>query len=188
MEAYIWLILASMLAVGILFGFFIGRSKGDTSAPKLRELEDKLSAANEEMQEYRTQVSQHFEKTATLFNQLTNDYREVYEHLAQSSEQLCGEQVAKLKSLTSDRNVLEGNKVESTGSETASQAPAEAAADTTGKEEITQQAEAQQTAAETETHAATEQKKGNGGAEEPVVSAAESVSKEQQAAEARTFH
>ncbi len=120
MEAYIWLILASMLAVGVLVGFFIGRSKGDTSAPKVQELEESIAQANQEMQEYRGQVTGHFEKTANLFNQLTNDYREVYEHLAKSSEQLCGDQVAKLKGLTAETKVLEGEgeKVETQATET----------------------------------------------------------------------
>lgn len=123
MEGYMWLILISMLGVGALFGFVIGRSKGDVSAPKVRELEKSLHQANEEMRGYRAQVTAHFEKTATLFNQLTNDYREVYEHLANSSNTLCGAEAAKLKSLTADKNVLEGQsekaEQESAGSETA---------------------------------------------------------------------
>ena len=122
MEAYIWLILAGMLAVGVLVGFFVGRSKGDTSAPRVKELEDSLTQAEQDMQQYRGQVTGHFEKTATLFNQLTNDYREVYEHLANSSEQLCGDQVAKLKGLTAETKVLEGEgkKMESSTDETVS--------------------------------------------------------------------
>lgn len=107
MEAYLWLILASMLAVGVLVGFFVGRGKGDTSAPRVKELEEALRIAEQEMQTYRIDVSQHFEKTATLFNQLTNDYRHVYEHLATSSEKLCGDQVAKLKGLTGESMALE---------------------------------------------------------------------------------
>jgi len=123
MEAYIWLILASMLAVGVLVGYFMGRSKGDTSLPKVQELEESIAQANQEMQDYRGQVTGHFEKTANLFNQLTNDYREVYEHLANSSEQLCGDQVAKLKGLTAETKVLEGEgeKVESQTTEAVSE-------------------------------------------------------------------
>jgi len=122
MDAYIWLILASMLAVGVLVGYFMGRSKGDTSLPKVQELEESIAQANQEMQDYRGQVTGHFEKTANLFNQLTNDYREVYEHLANSSEQLCGDQVAKLKGLTAETKVLEGEgeKVETQATETKS--------------------------------------------------------------------
>lgn len=115
MEGYMWLILISMLGVGILFGFVIGRSKGDVSAPRVRELEKSLQQANEEMQSYRAQVTAHFEKTATLFNQLTNDYRDVYEHLANSSNALCGVETAKLKSLTADKNVLEAKDSAATG-------------------------------------------------------------------------
>lgn len=185
METYMWLILASMLAVGVVFGFFIGRSKGDTSAPKVRELEQNLSKANEEMQEYRTHVTQHFEKTANLFNQLTNDYREVYEHLANSSDQLCGDQVAKLKSLTSDKNVLEGEgeKLESSTSEarvaesaTAEPAQQEPAAAEPAIQEAASQAtetapetEEKQVATETEAATAAEEKKGDGSSDEPVV-------------------
>jgi len=129
MEAYIWLILASMLAVGVLVGYFMGRSKGDTSAPKVQELEESIAQANQEMQDYRGQVTGHFEKTANLFNQLTNDYREVYEHLANSSEQLCGDQVAKLKGLTAETKVLEGEgeKVESQATEAVSETKTEEA-------------------------------------------------------------
>lgn len=110
MEAYMWLILISMLAVGVLFGFVIGRSKGDVSAPRVRELEKDLHDAREEMQGYRTQVTAHFEQTATLFNRLTQDYRDVYEHLAKSSNQLCGSETARLKGLSADKGLLEGHR------------------------------------------------------------------------------
>ncbi len=102
MEGYIWLILASMLAVGIIFGYFIGRGREVSPSAQIRELEDKLTQQQQDMDQYKSEVTDHFGKTAELFNQLTNDYRAVYEHLANSSEQLCGDQVEKLKALTSD--------------------------------------------------------------------------------------
>ncbi len=102
MEAYIWLILASMFGVGVLFGFFFGRGKEVHPTAQIKELEESVEKAKQEMEEYRGEVSQHFGKTAELFNQLTNDYRDVYEHLAASSEKLCGDQVEKLKALSSD--------------------------------------------------------------------------------------
>ncbi len=194
MEAYMWLILASMLGVGIVFGFFMGRSKGDTSAPKVRELEQNLNKANEEMQGYRTQVTQHFETTANLFNQLTNDYREVYEHLANSSDQLCGDQVAKLKGLTSDKNEVEveGKKLESSVGEapTAEPEPAqEAASQESETQDSTTKADVKQEAAESEVVAAADDKKGNGSSEEPVVpTVTETKSADQKAGENRTIH
>ncbi len=154
MEAYIWLILASMLAVGVLVGYFMGRNKGDTSAPKVQELEDSVTQVNLEMKQYRSQVTDHFEKTAGLFNQLTNDYRKVYEHLANSSEQLCGDQVAKLKSLTAETKVLEGE-----GEKVVSQA-AEAANETkTIVEDAKTELEAAAADVKTELKAATEEVK-----------------------------
>ena len=188
MEAYIWLILASMLAVGVLLGFVIGRTKGDTSAPRVKELEENLAKADEEMQQYRGQVTGHFEKTANLFNQLTNDYREVYEHLATSSEQLCGDQVAKLKSLTAETKVLEGEgeKLETPAAEAAPSdaKPAAEAASPEPKaasEEIVLEPEATPEAeSKLEAESATES--------DLPAAAADKATIEEKAAEARTIH
>ncbi len=184
MEAYIWLILASMLAVGILFGFFIGRSKGDTSAPKVQELEQSIAQANQEMQEYRGQVTGHFEKTANLFNQLTNDYREVYEHLANSSEQLCGDQVAKIKGLTADTKVLEGEggELENPTVEAASEAKPEA-------EEVKQETKPEADTASEQLTAEPKSKSDATKAEAEVSPAvAEAATIDEKAVEARTIH
>jgi uncharacterized membrane-anchored protein YhcB (DUF1043 family) len=161
MEGYVWLILISMLAVGVLFGFVFGRSKGDVSAPKVRELEKRLYDADQEMKGYRGQVTQHFEKTATLFNQLTNDYREVYEHLANSSNQLCGTETAKIKSLTADSTVLEGQSQQAEAAP-AEPEPAKAAAPAPEpepaeeKQEAAEAAESETTPAEAQEAAAAE--------------------------------
>lgn len=176
-----------MLAVGVLIGFAVGRSKGDTSAPRVKELEQQLDIANGEMQAYRGDVSQHFEKTATLFNQLTNDYREVYEHLANSSEQLCGDQVAKLKSLTSESKVLEGKGEEveaapETTPETTPEAASQVETPPAAEEKVAVEAESE---SETVT-----EKADVDAAEEKLVAApaAEAVPIDQQADEARTIH
>jgi len=185
MEAYIWLILASMLAVGVLLGFFIGRNKGDTSAPRVKELEESLAQADQDMQQYRGQVTGHFEKTATLFNQLTNDYREVYEHLANSSEQLCGDQVAKLKGLTAETKVLEGEgeKMESSTAEAASEAKPVAEEASAEPQAVTEEISAEpesslESKPEAEPEAETEVS--------PAV--AEAATIEEKAVEARTIH
>ncbi len=118
MEGYMWLILASMFGVGIIFGFFFSRANDVDPTPKIKTLEGegkaleaKLEEAKLEMEGYKSEVSEHFGKTAELFNRLTNDYRDVYEHLANSSEKLCGEQAVKLKSLSADAKVLEAEAV-----------------------------------------------------------------------------
>lgn len=189
MEAYIWLILASMLAVGVLVGYFMGRSKGDTSLPKVQELEDSIAQANQEMHEYRGQVTGHFEKTANLFNQLTNDYREVYEHLANSSEQLCGDQVAKLKGLTAETKVLEGEgeKVESQASEAVSEKKPDAEEAKPEPEVASEQVKAESEASNEETTAEPEKSLEAESKTEPDVPPAVATIDEK-ADEARTIH
>ncbi len=106
MEMYMWLILASMLVIGTGIGFIVGRSKND-AINKITALEEELKTAQAEMADYRGQVVEHFGKTAGLFNQLTNDYRAVHQHLAVSSEALCGDQVAKLIGTDSENSLVE---------------------------------------------------------------------------------
>ena len=214
MEAYIWLILASMLGIGVVFGFFMGRSKGDTSAPKVLELEQNLRDAKEEMQSYQSDVTYHFEKTATLVNQLTNSYKEVYEHLATSSEKLCGGQVPKLASLMEETKVLEGQgeTVASSDAKTTQQAGSESVkeaaeakktetpvaevkaeapeVETPAESEVVTEAESKSTTKEVaKTDASVEAKKENSSSEEPIIHVSEKVTTaEKQPEENRTIH
>ncbi len=106
MEGWMWLVLASMFGVGGLLGYVLGRAKGD-NLKEVRDLEAKVAESEKALEEYKAQVAQHFGKTAELFNQLTTDYRAVYEHLAASSEALCGDQVAKISAEMPDKKLLE---------------------------------------------------------------------------------
>lgn len=131
MEGYMWLILASMFAVGLVFGYFFSRSSGVDPTPRLKAmeveskaLEAKLEEAKAEKEAYQAEVSEHFGKTAELFNRMTNDYRDVYEHLAASSDKLCGDDAVKLKSLSSDAKVLEAEAVQENEPEAESEATA----------------------------------------------------------------
>ncbi len=106
MEGWMWLVLASMFGVGGVLGYVLGRSKGGNHQ-KIRELETSLSQSSAELESYRADVAQHFGKTAELFNKLTTDYKEVYEHLAASSEALCGDRVAKINAKVPDKKLLD---------------------------------------------------------------------------------
>ncbi len=85
-----WMVIALLAAagIGVAIGFAWGRSQEDAR--------EKQKQAEEELKNYKGQVAEHFGKTAELFDKLTHDYREVYEHLAQSSENLCGDQVPRI--------------------------------------------------------------------------------------------
>lgn len=150
MEGYMWLILACMFGVGLIFGFFFSRANEVDSSPKIKALEGEskalqaeLDGAKADMDRYKSEVSEHFGKTAELFNRLTNDHRDVYEHLANGSEKLCGEQSVKLKSLSADAKVLEAEAVKETETK-----PVQAVSDKKETEEVS--AETAQAAAVTE--------------------------------------
>ena len=82
-----WLISIVSLLIGAVIGFLMGRS-GNTSN-RQAELAEQLENANKELESYKEEVSQHFEKTASLVNNLTNSYKDVHEHLATGAVDLC---------------------------------------------------------------------------------------------------
>ncbi|HIF17236.1 MAG TPA: DUF1043 family protein [Cycloclasticus sp.] len=77
------------LIVGIIVGFalFYAFSKFDKSgdSSRIKELEA-------EHQQYRKKVDDHFVNTAVLFKGLTEQYRDVYRHIASGAGDLCSEE------------------------------------------------------------------------------------------------
>ena len=53
-----------------------------------RDLENKLKEAENQLVSYREEVTQHFTETSRLVNNLTQSYRDVHEHLANSAMKL----------------------------------------------------------------------------------------------------
>ncbi len=89
----IWFIAIGCLAVGIVIGTAFTRQLG-TDAARVKELEEKIANIMESHEEYRESVSEHFNVTSDLINQMTSKYREVYEHLANGAQDLCSAKVA----------------------------------------------------------------------------------------------
>lgn len=83
-----WMAAAIVFGFGGGTGFFISRQIKDK---RTLELEEKLTTARNELAGYRGDVNQHFLKTSLLLGKLTNNYREVYEHLATGAQKLCNE-------------------------------------------------------------------------------------------------
>lgn len=79
-----WLL---VIAVGIALGFSIGRLWPGQAA-RITELERERDEARDDLRAYRQDVSMHFERTAQLFDKVTHDYRNLYDHLALSARQL----------------------------------------------------------------------------------------------------
>lgn len=112
MTTAIWIIVVLICLVG---GIWLGRYTAP-GVEKAREMEQERDEANAELQRYREDVRTHFEKTAHLFNTVTGSYRQLYEHLAASSERLgTGANSGLLESRPEDRELqspedLEGER------------------------------------------------------------------------------
>lgn len=83
----IWLISIVALIVGAVIGFLMGRSGG--SSNRQAELAEQLESSRTELENYKLEVNDHFEKTASLVNDLTHSYKDVHEHLATGAQGLC---------------------------------------------------------------------------------------------------
>ncbi|MFL2847288.1 MAG: YhcB family protein [Pseudohongiellaceae bacterium] len=66
-----------------------------SNSSRIKELEGRIKSAMEFHEEYQDSVSDHFEVTSKLIDQMTKKYKEVYEHLAIGAQDLCSTEVAK---------------------------------------------------------------------------------------------
>jgi len=85
--AWIWgiglIVFAFGLGAGSLMTYFLGGRRRELRA-KANELQEVRSA----YAGYREDVDRHFHKTGELFQQMADQYRSVYEHLAQGANTL----------------------------------------------------------------------------------------------------
>jgi len=74
--------LALVAGVGVGYLLFMAVERRKTGGKTASEI-------HAELQEYREQVQEHFTKTSDLFQSLTVQYRELYDHLADGAQDLC---------------------------------------------------------------------------------------------------
>ena len=84
--AILYAIAASL--AGVVLGAFLHKQFGNTGS-KARELNQQLEEAREKNERYQHNVADHFSKTATLLNDLTLQYRDIHQHLANGADELC---------------------------------------------------------------------------------------------------
>jgi uncharacterized membrane-anchored protein YhcB (DUF1043 family) len=82
-------ILGILVALGA--GYYFGQNFSAKAKEKNR-LESELNDKRQELEELHNRVNNHFETTATLFNQVSDSYQQLYDHMAKSSSQLCSTQ------------------------------------------------------------------------------------------------
>jgi uncharacterized membrane-anchored protein YhcB (DUF1043 family) len=89
----LWLTGIGFLAVGIAIGYFVA-GRVNNNPTKIGELEQQLQDLQRSQSRYRDEVSEHFSTTAELVQQMTDSYRDVYQHLANGAQDLCSGEVA----------------------------------------------------------------------------------------------
>lgn len=97
------------LCIGILIGGMAGfyfAKLDDFSKKQKQELEEKLQKSEQELVEYKDQVTAHFIETANLINNMTESYQKVHEHLANGSVELCNNAVEVNKLTVSSSQLL----------------------------------------------------------------------------------
>ncbi|MAT64717.1 MAG: hypothetical protein CMN57_03645 [Gammaproteobacteria bacterium] len=129
-EFTFWSLLLIALLLGLVSGFLVSYLWLNQDS-RARNLQAELERSREELDQYKQKVNQHFQKTAELFEDMTERYREVYRHLAASSQELCGEQPPALQNPETRPQLAERRDENSPqeGAESAAQASTGAAAD-----------------------------------------------------------
>lgn len=83
-----WTLALAGAAIGLVIGYLLGRMGRSNQDAMRKELDD----AHAELAQYKEQVTEHFETTADLVNGLTEQYRQVHQHLASGAQTLCNDQ------------------------------------------------------------------------------------------------
>lgn len=73
--------------IGVVAGVFYAKQQKPDH--RVQELETLLHDLQGRHERYQHSVSEHFEQTASLVNELTQRYRDVHEHLVQGAQALC---------------------------------------------------------------------------------------------------
>ncbi len=81
------------LVIGLVIGTLIGRSLSSTTKQR-RTLTEELRKKDDELKTYQHKVTEHFMTTSELINNLTQSYKEVHQHLADSAMTLTNPEVS----------------------------------------------------------------------------------------------
>ncbi|MBI6549213.1 Z-ring associated protein ZapG [Xenorhabdus lircayensis] len=77
--------------IGLIIGFIVGALAVRFGSSKLRQqnaLQAELEKNRAELEEYRKELVSHFAHSAELLDNMARDYRQLYQHMAKSSNEL----------------------------------------------------------------------------------------------------
>ncbi|EXI61837.1 hypothetical protein A6B39_04775 [Mannheimia granulomatis] len=86
----VWTAIGAAFIVGAVIGCTMVRVF-HSGVKKQHDLEQQLKQTKTVVEEQKQKLEQHFEQSAQLLSTLATDYKKLYAHLAQSSEQLLPE-------------------------------------------------------------------------------------------------
>lgn len=94
-----WILAIVCFIVGAAAGALLFKLLRSDEA-QVRELKAQLQRLSEEHEAYKSSVHAHFNNSARLLNSLTDSYREVYAHMAESARSLCPDYISSQLTLT----------------------------------------------------------------------------------------
>jgi uncharacterized membrane-anchored protein YhcB (DUF1043 family) len=116
----LWLTGIVCLAAGSAIGFLLAKQTNSSSPNKISELEQQLLDFQRVHARYKEEVSEHFSTTADLVQQMTDSYKDIYQHLATGAQDLCSGEVANKLLPTTSESMF---GISTTDSDTDLQAP-----------------------------------------------------------------
>lgn len=87
----IWFAVIAAFVVGIIVGYMILRAT-NSNMQKQHKLAQDLKEATAKIDAQKAQLEQHFATSANLLATLAEDYKKLYSHLAQGSQQMLAQE------------------------------------------------------------------------------------------------
>ena len=100
-----WIIAITCLLIGAAAGALLFRTFRSDEA-RVKQLEAQLQQLSEEHENYKSSVHTHFSSSARLLNDMTDSYRKVYLHMANSAQSLCPDYISSQLNLSSEAKAL----------------------------------------------------------------------------------
>ncbi len=103
MESFVQILIAFLAGALLAFaGTFFWMKRKSSSAP---------DEAVRELEQYRQQVAEHFRQTATAVDQMTDSYKEVFEHLKAGANALLDEETLRRELTDESEEVITLNRL-----------------------------------------------------------------------------
>jgi uncharacterized membrane-anchored protein YhcB (DUF1043 family) len=100
------LVAAASALLGVLLGLILGRLF--LPGPRhVKRLQAEIDRLGRERAEYQARVAGHFQKTGELIGRMTQSYKDVYDHLADGAQSLCGADALPKPAFTTPRLIVD---------------------------------------------------------------------------------